>query len=51
VVQEHSGSIDVASQVGQGTTVRLLLPVRHSKNAGNLRRVENVPPAASRDTT
>ena len=32
VVQRHEGTIDVESQVGQGTTIRLTLPHRHSSH-------------------
>ena len=31
IVQEHQGSIDVESEVGKGTTFRLLLPIRREE--------------------
>ena len=36
VVQEHHGTIQIDSQVGKGTTVRIVLPV---KNGGNVNQV------------
>jgi len=42
VVQEHNGTIQIASEVGKGTTLRIVLPV---KNDGNVDRVRgNIPP-------
>lgn len=37
VVEDHGGEMDIESQVGVGTTVRLLLPVRSDANIVSLR--------------
>lgn len=37
VMQEHGGTINIESQVGRGTTVRLELPVANGENAAQLR--------------
>ena len=34
VIQKHNGRIEVASEVGKGTTFRITLPVRHIERAG-----------------
>ena len=39
VVQEHNGTIQIASEVGKGTTLRIVLPV---KNDGNVDRVRGI---------
>ncbi|MEO6276365.1 ATP-binding protein [Roseateles sp.] len=31
IVQKHAGRIDVESVVGQGSTFRVILPIRHSR--------------------
>jgi signal transduction histidine kinase len=33
IVQKHSGHIEVDSELGRGTTFRIVLPVRHSETA------------------
>lgn len=38
VIQEHQGALQISSQVGQGTTVRILLPIRYSDNTEHLRK-------------
>jgi signal transduction histidine kinase len=37
IIQEHHGTIQVASEVGKGTTVRLVLPVKDGSNVERLR--------------
>jgi signal transduction histidine kinase len=37
IIQEHHGTIQVESVVGQGTTVRLILPIKNGNNADRLR--------------
>ena len=37
VIQEHHGTIQIASTVGKGTTVRILLPLQHAASAGRFR--------------
>lgn len=37
VIQEHSGTLDIASALGKGTTVRIVLPVRVGHNVEPLR--------------
>lgn len=37
VVQEHRGTLDIKSEVGKGTTVRIMLPVTNGTNAKALR--------------
>jgi signal transduction histidine kinase len=34
IVQKHRGRIDVESEVGKGTTFRIVLPIRHSEKDG-----------------
>jgi len=36
VIHEHSGELDFVSKFGQGTTVRVWLPVARSENPENL---------------
>jgi signal transduction histidine kinase len=36
-VQEHHGIIEIASEVGKGTTVRIVLPAKNGTNADHLR--------------
>jgi PAS domain S-box-containing protein len=42
VVHEHYGTIRIASEVGRGTTVRLVLPVKSGDNVDRLRGVSLV---------
>jgi PAS domain S-box-containing protein len=44
VVEEHHGTIQIESEPGQGTTVRIVLPVR---NGSNGERIRGAGPAAS----
>jgi len=37
VIQEHSGTLDIASAVGKGTTVRIVLPIKVGHNVEPLR--------------
>jgi signal transduction histidine kinase len=37
IVQEHHGRISIKSQVGEGTTVRVALPVTNMRNSAHLR--------------
>jgi PAS domain S-box-containing protein len=37
IVQEHYGTIQIVSEVGKGTTVRVVLPVRNGANVEHLR--------------
>jgi signal transduction histidine kinase len=37
VIQEHHGTIQIDSEVGKGTTVRLSLPVKNGINVDRLR--------------
>jgi signal transduction histidine kinase len=37
VVQVHSGTLRIFSEVGKGTTVRLVLPVRNDANVDSVR--------------
>ena len=41
IVQQHQGWVDVTSQVGHGTTFKILLPIKPATN-----NVASVPPAA-----
>jgi PAS domain S-box-containing protein len=36
VVEEHHGAIQITSELGKGTTVRLVLPIRNGTNAARL---------------
>jgi PAS domain S-box-containing protein len=36
IIQEHRGSIQISSEVGKGTTVRLVLPIRNGTNVESL---------------
>jgi signal transduction histidine kinase len=38
IVQEHHGTIEISSEVGKGTTVRLVLPMANGTNRTYLRR-------------
>jgi carbon storage regulator CsrA len=42
VVQEHHGTIHILSEVGKGTTVRIVLPVKN-QNGTNVDQAEGVP--------
>ena len=42
VVQEHHGTIQILSEIGNGTTVRLVWPVQNGTNADPLRRAGQV---------
>jgi signal transduction histidine kinase len=52
IVQEHQGSIQIESEVGRGTTVRLLLPVENPANVTGLQETvgdeRNARPGADR---
>ena len=37
VVQEGQGEIQIASEVGKGTAVRIVLPVKNDANVGRIR--------------
>ncbi len=37
VVQEGQGDIQISSQLGKGTTVRVILPVKIDSNVGRIR--------------
>jgi signal transduction histidine kinase len=37
IVQEHRGTMEISSTVGEGTTIRLTLPIRNSSNKTYLR--------------
>jgi signal transduction histidine kinase len=37
IVQEHRGTMEISSTVGQGTTLRLILPILNSSNGAYLR--------------
>jgi PAS domain S-box-containing protein len=37
IVQQHNGKLDIDSEVGKGTTVRITLPVRNGANVSSLR--------------
>ena len=37
IVQDHHGTLDIESEVGKGTTVRVTLPVRNGTNVNGLR--------------
>lgn len=41
IVQEHHGTIQLLSKVGEGTTVRLVLPVKNGVNVTSLRRPDS----------
>jgi signal transduction histidine kinase len=41
-VQEHHGIIEIASEVGKGTTVRIVLPVKNGTNADQLRGADSM---------
>jgi signal transduction histidine kinase len=43
IVQEHHGTLQLLSEVGKGTTVRLLLPVKDGANVAPLRAGEGEP--------
>ena len=37
IVQEHHGKLEIESEVGKGTTVRVILPVKNGTNANGLK--------------
>ena len=37
IVREHQGELEIDSEVGRGTTVRIILPVRVARNVNGLR--------------
>jgi len=39
IVQEHHGALQIESELGQGTVIRIVLPIR---NGGNVERLRNV---------
>jgi two-component system, LuxR family, sensor kinase FixL len=40
IVDQHHGTLEIESQVGKGTMVRMLLPVRNSGNVNGLNKAE-----------
>ena len=42
VVQEHHGTVDITSEVGKGSTVRIVLPATSGTNADQLRSAGSV---------
>lgn len=44
IVQAHDGAIDVASEMGQGTTFTVALPIVDAVPAAELRRAPSIPP-------
>lgn len=42
IVQEHHGMLDIMSEVGKGTTVRIVLPVTNETNSAHLRGVDGL---------
>jgi signal transduction histidine kinase len=43
VVQDHRGAMHIQSEVGKGTTVRVLLPVKNTTNVKQLRMTDASP--------
>jgi signal transduction histidine kinase len=41
IIQEHRGTIEVSSTVGQGTTIRLTLPIANGPNGAYLRELKS----------
>jgi signal transduction histidine kinase len=37
IANEHAGKLEIDSEVGKGTTVRIILPVQNSANIATLR--------------
>jgi len=40
IVEQHRGTLEIESQVGKGTTVRMLFPVRNGGNVNGLKGAE-----------
>jgi signal transduction histidine kinase len=47
IVQEHHGTLELTSVVGQGTTVHLVLPIKNGTNSAYIRGPENEASDAS----
>lgn len=43
IAQEHRGTIDITSELGKGTTVRVMLPVRNGENGTHLESEKSEP--------
>jgi CheY-like chemotaxis protein len=47
VMERHEGKIEIESELGKGTTMRLIFPVPKVSSAGLPRRIEGVVPLSS----
>lgn len=44
VVERHEGQIEIESEVGKGTTVRIIFPIQKLENSAGLPQEDNQPP-------
>ncbi len=42
IIQKHNGRIDVASEIGKGTTFAITLPIRHTPNSAETAKAKKV---------
>ena len=45
IVDQHNGTLEIDSRVGEGTTIRVTLPVRPDTNVAGLRPPDGAPRA------